>query len=42
MSKRLNTVPKLADEAAERAFWEKTDSADRLDWSKARPEPCRI
>ena len=37
MSKRLNTVPKLADEAAERAFWEKTDSAAHLDWSKARP-----
>jgi predicted DNA binding CopG/RHH family protein len=29
-------VPPFANEADERAFWERTDSADRLDWSKAR------
>ena len=36
MSKRLKAVPSFANEAVERAFWEKTDSADHLDWSKAR------
>ena len=28
--------PRLADEAAERAYWRKTDSAAALDWSGAR------
>ena len=28
-------VPQFKDEAEERAFWESTDSADYLDWSKA-------
>ena len=37
MSKRQKTIPKFSDEAAERAFWEKNDSAQYLDWSKARP-----
>lgn len=35
MRKRLKPVPKFASEAAERAFWEKTDSTDYVDWSKA-------
>jgi predicted DNA binding CopG/RHH family protein len=37
MSKRLKAIPKFASEAAERAFWEKNDSTDYLDWSKAQP-----
>jgi predicted DNA binding CopG/RHH family protein len=36
MNKRLKTIPKFANEAAERAFWEKKDSADYLDWKKAQ------
>ncbi len=35
MNKQLKTIPKFANEAQERAFWEANDSADRLDWSKA-------
>lgn len=37
MNKRPKTIPKFSSEAAERAFWEKNDSAEYLDWSKARP-----
>ena len=37
MSKRLKTIPKFANEAAERAFWEKNDSTDFVDWTKAQP-----
>ena len=37
MNKRLKSVPKFASEAAERAFWEKHDSTDYLDWKKAQP-----
>jgi predicted DNA binding CopG/RHH family protein len=37
MSKPLKTPPKFANEAAERKFWEKHDSAEYLDWSKAQP-----
>jgi predicted DNA binding CopG/RHH family protein len=37
MSKRQRTIPKFSNEAAERAFWEKNDSTEFLDWSKARP-----
>lgn len=37
MSKRRKTIPKFSSEAAERAFWEKNDSAEYLDWRKARP-----
>ena len=29
------TIPKFADEAQERAFWESHDSTEHLDWSKA-------
>ena len=36
MSKRLKAAPSFAIEAAERAFWEKTDSANSIDWTKAR------
>ena len=37
MSKRLKPIPKFANEAAERAFWEspKNDSTEYVDWSKA-------
>ena len=37
MSKRPKAIPKFANEAAERVFWEKNDSADYLDWSNAKP-----
>ena len=36
MSKRPKTVPKFANEAEERAFWESRDTTDSLDWSRAR------
>lgn len=36
MSKALKSVPKFASEAQERAFWEKHDSSEYLDWSKAQ------
>jgi predicted DNA binding CopG/RHH family protein len=36
MSKQLKVVPKFRSEAEERAFWEKHDSADYLDWTKAQ------
>ena len=36
MSKQPKTVPKFATEAQERAFWEKNDSADYQDWTRAR------
>lgn len=36
MSKQTKTVPKFATEAEERAFWEKSDSADYQDWTKAK------
>ena len=36
MTKRPKTTPKLSTEAAERAFWEKHDSTDYLDWTKAQ------
>lgn len=35
MKKQLKTIPKFANEAQERAFWEANDSTDHLDWSKA-------
>ena len=37
MNKRLKAVPSFVNEAAEQAFWEKTDSVTYLDWTKARP-----
>ena len=36
MSKQLKAVPKFANEAEKRAFWEKHDSTDYLDWAKAQ------
>jgi predicted DNA binding CopG/RHH family protein len=36
MNKQLKIVPKFRSEAEERAFWEKHDSADYLDWTKAQ------
>ena len=35
MTKQTKTTPKFADEGQERAFWEKNDSTDYLDWSKS-------
>ena len=37
MNKRLKSIPKFANEAAERTFWEKNDSPNYLDWTKPRP-----
>ena len=36
MSKPNKSVPKFASEAKERAFWEKNDSTEYLDWSRAQ------
>jgi predicted DNA binding CopG/RHH family protein len=36
MNKRLKPVPGFATEAEERKFWETHDSADYVDWSKAK------
>jgi len=36
MSKREMSIPKFASEAAERKFWERTDSTEYLEWEKAR------
>jgi predicted DNA binding CopG/RHH family protein len=36
MKTRKEPGPDFSSEAEERAYWEKTDSADTLDWSKAR------
>jgi len=36
MSKPTKAIPRFANEAEERAFWEKHDSAELLDWSKAQ------
>ena len=36
MNKQLKVVPKFSNEAEERAFWEKHDSADYLDWTKTK------
>jgi CopG antitoxin of type II toxin-antitoxin system len=36
MSKRLKRIPKFANEATERAFWEKNNSTAYLDWKKAQ------
>jgi predicted DNA binding CopG/RHH family protein len=36
MTKRPKTILKFSSEAAERAFWEKNDSSNYLDWSKAQ------
>lgn len=36
MSKRLKPIPRFANEASERAFWERNNSTDYLDWKKAQ------
>jgi predicted DNA binding CopG/RHH family protein len=38
MSKQLKPIPKFANEAEERAFWQspKNDSTEYVDWSKAK------
>ena len=32
---KVKTTPKFKNEAEERAFWEKHDSSDYVDWSQA-------
>ena len=36
MNKQTKAIPNFTNEAQERAYWEKHDSADHLDWSKAK------
>ncbi len=36
MNKPLVQIPKFVSEAEERAFWERRDSADYVDWAKAK------
>jgi predicted DNA binding CopG/RHH family protein len=36
MNKQRKTTPKFASEAEERAFWEKHDSTEYVDWTKAK------
>jgi len=36
MNKPLKQIPKFTSETEERAFWEKHDSADYVDWTKAK------
>ena len=36
MSKPLKAIPKFANEAQERAYWESRDSVPHLDWSQAK------
>ncbi|MHA6645879.1 BrnA antitoxin family protein [Mesorhizobium sp. A623] len=36
MGKHDKPLPAFVDEAEERRFWEATDSADLVDWSKAQ------
>jgi hypothetical protein len=36
MSKQHKTTPKFANEAEEQAFWEKHDSTNYLNWTKAQ------
>jgi len=35
MTQQLKPIPIFANEAEERAFWERRDSTDYVDWSKA-------
>lgn len=35
MKKARKQTPRFASEAEERAFWEKTDSTEYVEWSKA-------
>ena len=36
MNKPLKPLPKFKDEAEERAFWEKNDSGNYVDWTQAK------
>ncbi len=36
MSKQTKAIPKFANEAQERAYWESHDSTEHLDWAKAQ------
>lgn len=36
MKKPLKAVPRFANEAEERAFWETHDSSDYLDWTQVQ------
>ena len=36
MNRKIKKLPVFANEAEERAFWEKHDSSDYLDWSQAQ------
>jgi predicted DNA binding CopG/RHH family protein len=36
MNKKPKSIPKFRSEAVERRFWEANDSADYVDWTKAR------
>ena len=36
MGKPAKATPKFANEAQERAYWESHDSAEHVDWSKAK------
>ena len=36
MTKKSKPIPAFASEAEERVWWERTDSADIVDWSKAK------
>ena len=36
MNKPLKKIPRFANEAEERRFWETHDSTDYVDWSKAQ------
>ena len=35
MNRKIKELPVFANEAEERAFWEKHDTSDYFDWSKA-------
>jgi len=37
MARKSKPLPTFSSEAEERAFWEKHDSADFVDWTKAEP-----
>jgi predicted DNA binding CopG/RHH family protein len=36
MNKKLKSIPKFRSKAEERRFWETRDSADYIDWTKAK------
>ncbi len=36
MAKKLKPIPRFANEAEERKFWESHDSSPYIDWSKAQ------